>query len=56
MQTKWVRPYVIEEALNDSINYKICLLNSNLDKTEIIHQRRLKPAYMDDDEDDDELS
>ena len=54
MQTKWVGPYVIEEALNDSINYKIRLLNSNLDKTEIIHQRRLKPAYMDDDEDDDD--
>ena len=25
MQTKWIGPYVFEEALNDSINYKMCL-------------------------------
>ena len=46
MQTKWI----------DFINYKIYLFNSNLDKTEIIHQRRLKRLNMDDNEDDDELS
>ena len=56
MQTKWVGPYIIEEALNDSINYKIRLLHSNLDKTTIIHQLRLKPVYLNDDEDDGELA
>ena len=56
MQTKWIGTYVMEEALNDFINYKMYLLNSNLDKTEIIHQRRLKRPTMDDNKDDDELS
>lgn len=54
LQTKWIGPNVIEETFNVNINYKIFLLNSGTAKMEIIHQRRLTLAYVDDN--DNELS